>query len=150
MKDSNTIKELAFVKAHFSTIPQLILELESAGKELTEVVRIMENFQKEASSYPGETGEVVRNKVEFVLTRNPGWSTAVKLANVLNGNSSEAISETEFTPTDIASCKYLPLVSVDVERSFSRMKLLLSDLRKSFKPENFEKHLVVQANVFTD
>ena len=43
---------------------------------------------------------------------------------------------------------YTPLVSVDVERSFSKYKQLLTDRRTGFTQENIEKMLVIQFNSF--
>ena len=92
----------------------------------------MEDFQKEALSWPGKTDETVREKLECVLKRNPGWKTVVVLAKVFEGDSSNT-SNWSYTPQEVASFKYLPIVSADVERSFSRLKLLLHDLRKSLQ-----------------
>lgn len=40
--------------------------------------------------------------------------------------------------------EFAPLVSVDVERSFSVLKNVLTDKRTNFTPENLEKVLVIQ------
>ena len=42
--------------------------------------------------------------------------------------------------------RFAPLVSCDVERSFSMFKNVLSDNRKKFTVENLEKFLVVHCN----
>ena len=39
--------------------------------------------------------------------------------------------------------KYCPVTSVDVERSFSAYKLILTDKRQKFNPEHLEKLMVV-------
>ena len=46
----------------------------------------------------------------------------------------------------LSSFKFAPITSVDVERSFSKYKTLLSDKRYSFTESNFEMHLVVNYN----
>jgi hypothetical protein len=38
--------------------------------------------------------------------------------------------------------KYCPIMSVDVEKSFSAYKLILKDNRRSLSPENIERLLV--------
>jgi hypothetical protein len=43
---------------------------------------------------------------------------------------------------------YAPLDSIDVERSFSKYKQLLTDRRTGFTQENIEKMLVIQFNSF--
>jgi hypothetical protein len=49
---------------------------------------------------------------------------------------------------DFVNCvkcaKYASTTSVDVERSFSLYKTLLSDSRRAFAFENFRKHLIIQ------
>ena len=42
--------------------------------------------------------------------------------------------------------KYAPLTSVEVERSFSALKNLLTDKRTSLSDENLEQLLVIQCN----
>ena len=42
--------------------------------------------------------------------------------------------------------KYTPLTSVEVERSFSKLKMILSDQRFSIKKENVKKQLVISCN----
>ena len=57
---------------------------------------------------------------------------------ILNGGH----IETELTPDVIASYKFAPVQSCDVERSFSVYKKILANDRTSFTPENFEMYLI--------
>ncbi len=43
---------------------------------------------------------------------------------------------------------YAPLDSIDIERSFSKYKQLLTDRRTGFTQENIKKMLVIQFNSF--
>jgi len=45
---------------------------------------------------------------------------------------------------------YAPLTSVDVERSFSRLKNILTDDRHKLTPDNMEKLIVIQYNAFLE
>ena len=45
--------------------------------------------------------------------------------------------------TEIASLKFCPIASADVEHSFSQFKNLFSDRRQNFMEENLAKHLIV-------
>jgi hypothetical protein len=45
-------------------------------------------------------------------------------------------------PGIISAYKFAPVTSVDVERSFSIYKNILSDNRTSFSPENLEKYII--------
>jgi hypothetical protein len=47
---------------------------------------------------------------------------------------------------DIPYLNYAPITSIDVERSFSVYKTLLSNNRRSFKFENIRKHIIIQCN----
>ena len=49
---------------------------------------------------------------------------------------------------DFLYFKYAPIVSVEVERSFSRYKNILTDNRRSFNVENLSKALIIQCNQF--
>ena len=42
--------------------------------------------------------------------------------------------------------KYAPLTLVEVERSFFKLKMILSDQRLSIKTENVKKQLVISCN----
>ncbi|KAF6211244.1 hypothetical protein GE061_014361 [Apolygus lucorum] len=148
MASTETKAQLTFIKAYMDSIPQLISKLEYSEKELIQVVDEMKKFEDRATSWPGSIGTSVRNKLEYVLSRNPAWKTIIDISRSLKGETPE--TPLSYTANELSNFKYLPLVSVDVERSFSRMKQLLTDLRHSFKTENLEKHLIVQVNGFDD
>ncbi|KAF0722690.1 Uncharacterized protein FWK35_00023348, partial [Aphis craccivora] len=68
-------------------------------------------------------------------------------ARILSGDVStlEGIPE-NLTSNDLLHYKYAPITFVDVERSFSRYKHLLTDNRCSMLFENLYKLLIVQCN----
>jgi hypothetical protein len=49
----------------------------------------------------------------------------------------------DLDPEHISSLKYAPIISVDVERTFSSYKNILSDRRQKFSVQNLEKHLII-------
>lgn len=69
------------------------------------------------------------------------------MSKILDGEieSFEGLSENLET-NEIVHFKYAPINSVDVERSFSMYKNILSDRRRSFKFENISKIIVIQCN----
>jgi hypothetical protein len=74
-----------------------------------------------------------------VLLKNPGFETMRKIGAFLNGNLDENLD----IPANILyRFKYAPVTSVDVERSFSTYKNILSDRRTSFTPENLEYYMI--------
>jgi len=52
----------------------------------------------------------------------------------------------DLTLNDMVHFKYAPVTSVDVERSFSSYKNILSDRRRSFLFENLKNLLIAQCN----
>jgi hypothetical protein len=58
----------------------------------------------------------------------------VKVGNILCGNN-EDLPE-YFTPNEVVDTKFAPLISVDVELSFSLYKQILSDRRTNMSTDN--------------
>jgi hypothetical protein len=50
------------------------------------------------------------------------------------------------TPHFLACFKYAPVVSAEVERSFSIYKTFLANNRRSFIFDNIRKHMIIQFN----
>jgi hypothetical protein len=94
---------------------------------------------------PGQIGEVLRAKIQYVVRNNPDIESISKIGKVLDG---ENVPNFNLSPNLIAHYKYAPLTSCDVERSFSRYKSVLTDNRRSFIPDNVEKHLICESGNF--
>lgn len=84
-----------------------------------------------------------------MLEKNIGFKTLTTISKILNG---EEVSNDNFpddlNTADFAHFQFAPITSVDVERSFSKYKNLLSDNRRSFSLENIKQTLIVQCNKF--
>ncbi|KAF0756516.1 Uncharacterized protein FWK35_00028219 [Aphis craccivora] len=96
----------------------------------------------------GTTGKNICTKMENVLKKNIGLAMLKKIKNILNG---ELIDMNDLPPedldiNDLTYFKYVPITSVNVERSFSAYKTLLTNNRRSFKVENIKKHLIIQCS----
>lgn len=109
----------------FKFIPDFILKLETQGLKISEQTEVLDTLKKKL------TGPSLA-KLNSSLDKNPGFKSFTENDSV------------EFC----IKTKYAPLVSVDVERSFSSYKALLRDNRQRFIPENIEQHLVIQFNSF--
>ena len=144
-KDSSSIKSvqelfsvtisrnLAYIKANFCGISKSITHLETMGSELSWV--------------QGKVANKVNAKLQSVLERNPGYSTLCKVYDILCGNETElGWGEQELSANDLTLFKYSLVMLCDVERSFSRYKVLLSDNRRSFQFDNFKMHVVIYYN----
>jgi hypothetical protein len=66
--------------------------------------------------------------------KNKGYQMLAKVGNILCGNN-EDLPE-YFTPNVVVDMKFAPLISVDVECSFSLYKQILSDRRTSMSTDN--------------
>lgn len=85
--------------------------------------------------------------MENVLKKNVGLAMLKKIKNILNGELIDMKDLPEdLVINDLTYFKYAPITSVNVERSFSAYKTLLTNNRRSFKVENIKKHLIIQCN----
>ena len=135
----------SFIRVHFGNLPRLIEKPEASGLEVTNVVALIDGLKEQSKSWPGPLGEKIRKKLDAVLLRNHGWPTIQNAAHILQ--EEECIEKLdELTPADVAALKYVPVVSCDVERSFSRLEMILSERRRRFLVKKKKKMLTVQSN----
>jgi hypothetical protein len=97
------------------------------------------------SGNPLETTLVVKNYVA-VLAKNEGLETLRQINAVLCGDDKQRIDGFSFTSEEVAAFKYAPLVSCDVERSFSKYRAVFRDNRRAFHAETLKKHLIIYCN----
>ncbi|KAL4143990.1 hypothetical protein QTP88_006235 [Uroleucon formosanum] len=142
---------LAFIKSNFSFLSSALTSLEEKGKPLSNSVAII-NIVSEKLSIAALTpqGKSIYTKFQKVLDKNSGYKVLSKISKILVGetDSFDGLPEV-IEADDIVNLKYAPMNSVDVERSFSVYKNILSDRRRSFKFENISKIIVVQCNTET-
>ena len=99
---------------------------------------MLEDVKRKLGHALGELGALVRQKLDFVIEKNPGIKQLKAVSDVLNGK--EAIID--MNPDMISALKFAPLQSCDVERTFSVYKSILAENRTSFTPENLEKYVI--------
>jgi hypothetical protein len=143
LEDPELRNELAYISAHCSTLPTTITKLEEANLSVSASFELLNHEIARLKSMPGQKGNKIKTKVDLVFGRNKGLETLQEIARVLEGESG---IDLRISPHLVASYKYAPLTSVDVERSFSRLKNILADNRLSFSFENLCKHLVINCN----
>jgi len=69
------------------------------------------------------------------------------ISNILNGTEENIDEELgDLNASVMVYFKYAPITSVDVERSFSQYKNLLTDKRRSLLLENIKEMLIIQCN----
>jgi hypothetical protein len=91
----------------------------------------------------------VKEKFNVVLKKNPGFKTISTIDKILKGQElwmDEIQIQEKYEAQEIASFKFAPLTSCDVERSFSVLKSFLSDNRKSFVFSNLKMYFVNHCN----
>jgi hypothetical protein len=141
-------RNLAYIKANFCGIPKSITLLETVGIQLCDAINIVKQTENELlSRVQDEVSNKVNAKLQSVLERNPGYSTLCKVSDNLCGNEAElGGNEQELSANDFTLFKYSPVTSCEVERSFSRYKILLSDNRRALQLDNFKVHVIVHCN----
>ncbi|KAB0803224.1 hypothetical protein PPYR_00194 [Photinus pyralis] len=136
-------QQLAYIKNNFSIFPKLFLELEKQDVLLIDAINLIENFKKTMNSLKGKIGKCISKKLNDTLSKNNGYQILKNVSMVLMGDIVEGL---EIDPNILSALSNAPITSVDVERSFSAYKLILSDRRQSFLAENLEKHIIVSVN----
>jgi hypothetical protein len=93
-----------------------------------------------------DIGKMVSRKMKSVLDKNSGYETLCSISRILTGESFSTLNIEELTASDLVHFKYAPIVSADVERSFSKYKNVLSDNRRSLTFENLRMLTVIYSN----
>lgn len=145
MEDRNVFCDLTFISTHFGSLPLAITKLETRNLPLTEALNIFKTATSKLSNAPGENGLAIKSKCDKVILANTGLTTLNKIRNVLDGSQEEHFSD-NMTPFDISCFKYAPVTSVEVERSFSALKNILSDKRLRLTEVNVRKMIVASCN----
>ena len=114
--------------------------METAGFTLSETFKIMDKAHQKINKVPGKIGKSVQSKLEYVLSKNQGEKKLRDISKLIDGE--EGSLPEGWSASDIASLKYCPVQSVDVERSFSVYKTILTDRRTSFTEENLSKVMI--------
>ena len=139
--------QLAFIKANFSSLTQGITRVQEKGASLESSLTLVNKIASDLKSVGGEVGRRVSKKVESVLDKNSGYKTLCHISQVLTGEAFDtSCIEEDLTASDLAYFKYAPVVSADVERSFSQYKNILSDNRRPLTIENLRMLLVTYCN----
>lgn len=129
--------DLAYLCTNFTFLANTIKKLESSGERLiTNIALILDAQQRIAAVPQGPVAEKARAKLQLVLDKNEGFSVLTEVSGVLAGEHSRI--PVSVKPSNVPKYNYAPITSVDVERSFSAYKLILSDKRHNFESRNLE------------
>lgn len=141
LKNNVVAKQLLFIKSNYSFVPDSILALEKKSRPLVESIQVVEDFCKNCYSVQGETGKNVAGKLNDVIDKNLGYKYLKDISNFFLGR--DVLDDLHLEYSLLPKLKFCPITSVDVERSFSLYKNVLTDRRQSFLSENLEMYLIV-------
>ena len=129
--------EVAFVEAARP-------ELEKRNFLLTDPTDFFEGLMREVGNITGATEEKLRLKAESLMYKNPDYCKLKAIANILRGSRANIPGDS--SPAELASFKFAPITSTDVEWTFSKLKAILTDRRHGFTFDNLKMALVVHCN----
>ena len=139
MKKASLKADLAFIKANIGFLAGAILHLEEAGLRLSHSLEMVANAQRQLSNVSGSKILVFKEKLNQVVKKNEVLEVLNKINQVLQGEE-EATLYLEINPDAAASLKLCPIVSMDIERSFSQY--ILMDRSHSITQQNLAKYVV--------
>jgi len=138
---------LVYIKSNFGSLPHSITRLESSKICLADAIKVVEEEKNKIQLAQNIVGREIQKKFKTVLDKNSGYQIMQIISKILEGQevTKEGLPE-DLNANDITFFKHAPITSVEVERSFSTYKTLLSDNRRSFLFENIKHTLIVQYN----
>lgn len=135
--------QLTQLTANFTFLASKLIDMQERGSSLKQALQYLEEIEAKLFSVQTETGQAIIQKYKNVISKNPDLETMQRISRLLNEEIDEDEAEPlKYSPAEIAAFKYAPVTTVDVERSFSLHKHILSDKRQSLTPENLEMELV--------
>jgi len=133
---------LAFISGNYGYLPEILDILQKRNALLTESFSLLDKTVKSINEVKGHQGEEVSLKMQNILANNKGLEILRQIALIHAGE----YIETHYSPKEITAFKYAPLVSCEVERSFSVYKDLLTCKRTNLSNENLKYHMVIACN----
>ena len=140
---------LAFINTNYVFLSASIKQLETRNLLLADAVGIVEAVASKLRTVEGPIGKRVIEKFEYVLDKNKGFKEISNISHILSGHIGQFQTAKSLSPAQLCSFKFAPIVTCEVERSFSRFKSIFKDNRTRFTEENLEKFIVVNCNAET-
>ncbi|XP_060862145.1 uncharacterized protein LOC132939135 [Metopolophium dirhodum] len=136
---------LVYIVSNFGFLPDTITKLDTRGVLLSKSVDIVNNIQIKLEECNGEIAKLILDKFNKVISKNKGWENIKNINQVLIGEttSDDDLSSSNLNLDNYLSMKYAPITSVDVERSFSIYKNILTPNRSRFTEDSLSKYMVV-------
>jgi hypothetical protein len=117
---NNAVKSgLIFIKTHYSTLPQVIKDLETRGLSLVEYVDNFEGAKLAVEKVSGDVGKKIQTKFKDVLARNPGIQTIMDVAVIHR----EGVGTTPLTIKQTSALKSAPVTFCETNYSSSYIRV---------------------------
>ncbi|KAF0760196.1 DUF659 domain-containing protein [Aphis craccivora] len=142
IKIKSVKNDLTFIKCNFEILVKCIKKLEQSKLTLKESLDIVQKCSTQLKNIPGDKGHQICLKMEDVLQKNQGYQMLSGIQKVLSGDEDGHLP-INYSPDMASNMKFSPITSVDVERSFSLYKHILSDRRTHMTPEHMEQYIVI-------
>lgn len=103
---------------------------------------------KELRETHGQSGDLVRQKLDSMSVRRLALSDYDQLATIASIPCGETAADTagDLSLSELARFNYAPICSTDVERTFSMLKHISGDHRQGFTFENLRMIIVIDCN----
>lgn len=135
--------DIRYINSNYGILITAIAKLETHGLSLQEQFGILNDVKQKINTHNSRAvSSVIKQKLQDVFTKNPAYNRLEEIWLFRNGTHQELSPPLLKYSSCIVNFSYCPLVTVDVERSFSLRKLLLSDRRRRFTVENLEKYII--------
>lgn len=132
-KKKNLKLDLDYIEEFFKDVQIGLKKLQKSNLTLVESLEIFDHVRTVLSWCSSEN---IKNKLENVISRNPDLDKIRDICDAITAGID-----------DRSYYMYVPLTSVDVERSFSTYKRILNIKRNRLTVENIEKIMIVYFNV---
>jgi hypothetical protein len=136
--------DLAYINANFQSLVTVIKKLESNDIMLFESLYLVQSVYDDLKQCIGKAGKNAFGKIKYVLDKNNGYKRLKLISDIINGKNDIQL-DINLTSEQISAFKFAPITSCEVERSFSKHKLILSDRRLKFVEHNLKYYFIVNA-----
>lgn len=143
-KNKNKVKiDISKIKEDYCMIADIITQLETRGQAMSKAIEL---WEEATSKLLNVNNAKISQKTEAIIKKNRELNNLILLTQ-----NDPAVLENEpyksMTPEELSSFRYAPVVSCDVERSFSLFSSVLRCNRRSFLVENLKQHLIIASYV---
>ena len=144
LKNPELKGQLAYLLSNFQFVTEIQTLIQAKNLMLSNAIALIEDFESKLNSVQGSFGEEVKVKFENLIDKNNGFKELKNINTILNGQRLQL--NANFTPEQLASFKFAPITSCDVERSFSKYKYLYNQRKHRYEFDNFAKTLIISCN----